>query len=162
MRKVISNSTPLIALEKIDKLNLLQQVYKEIIIPYAVYEEVVLESKQNVINDFIKESGFIKIMNIENVEAKKIFVTSLHKGEVEVMILAKEIKAEVYIIDDLLARKYAKYHSLNITGTIGVILKAKELGIISEIKPIIDELMKAGIYIDIKLYNKILAIANEV
>lgn len=91
MRKVIANSTPLIALNKIDKLNLLQHLYKQIIIPYAVYEEVILESNQKDIEDFIKASGFIKIMKIKNEEAKKIFVTSLHKGEVEVMILAKEL-----------------------------------------------------------------------
>lgn len=161
MRKVIANSTPLIALNKIDKLNLLQHLYKQIIIPYAVYEEVILESNQKDIEDFIKASGFIKIMKIKNEEAKKIFVTSLHKGEVEVMILAKEIDADLCIIDDLLARKYAKYHNLNITGTIGVILKAKELGIILEVKSTIDELIEAGIYIDTKLYNKILVLAKE-
>lgn len=65
------------------------------------------------------------------------------------------------VIDDLLARKYAKYHSLNITGTIGVILKAKELGIITKVRPIMDELVSSGIYIDSKLYNKVLEISDE-
>ncbi len=161
MRKVIANSTPLIALNKIGKLYLLKEVYGKIVIPFAVYEEVVLESKRKECDDFIQESGFIDIMKIKNEEAKRIFITSLHKGEVEVMILAREIGADLCIIDDLLARKYAKYHSLNITGTIGVILKAKELGIITKVRPIMDELVSSGIYIDSKLYNKVLEISDE-
>lgn len=161
MRKIVSNSTPLIALEKIGKLDLLKSIYGEITIPYAVYEEVILESKLKDSNDFIKESGFINIMQIKNEEAKKLFVTSLHKGEVEVMILAMEIGADICIIDDLLARKYAKYYNLNITGTIGVILKAKELSIISQVTPIINALIDSGIYIDTKLYNKVLQISGE-
>jgi predicted nucleic acid-binding protein len=161
MRKIIANSTPLIALNKIGKLYLLKQIYREIIIPYAVYEEVILESDTKESNDFIKESGFINIMKIKNEEAKRLFVTTLHKGEVEVMILAKEIEADLCIIDDLLARRYAKYYNLNITGTIGVILKAKEQGIVSKVKPIMDELIDSGIYIDTKLYNRVIEIAYE-
>ncbi|MDD2503354.1 MAG: DUF3368 domain-containing protein, partial [Clostridia bacterium] len=61
MRKVIANSTPLIALNKIGKLDILRDLYEKIIIPYAVYEEVILESKLKESNDFIQESGFIKI-----------------------------------------------------------------------------------------------------
>ena len=162
MRKVISNSTPLIVLNKIGKLDILRDLYEKIIIPYAVYEEVILESKLKESNDFIQESGFIKIINIKNKEAKRLFATSLHKGEVEVMILANEIEADLCIIDDLLARRYAKYHNLYITGTIGVLLKAKELGIVTKITPIMDELISSGIYIDIKLYNKILDISGEI
>ncbi|NYB72922.1 DUF3368 domain-containing protein [Sedimentibacter hydroxybenzoicus DSM 7310] len=161
MRKIIANSTPIIALNKIGRLDLLKQIYGKIIIPYAVYEEIILDSNLKESNDFIEESGFIKIIKIKNEEAKKIFVASLHKGEVEVMILAKEIEADLCIIDDLLARKYARYYKLNITGTIGVILKAKELGIVTIIKPILDELIICGIYIDTKLYNKVLEISGE-
>lgn len=161
MLKVISNSTPLIALNKIGKLNLLKQIYGEIIIPYAVYEEVILESNIKDSNDFIKESRFINIIGIKNEEAKRLFVTSLHKGEVEVMILAKEIEADICIIDDLLARKYAKYYNIKITGTIGILLKAKELSVITNLRPIMDELISSGIYIDNKLYSRVLEIAKE-
>lgn len=161
MRKVISNSTPLIALKKIEKLELLYKIYGEIIIPYGVYEEFILESSVKEPHDFIKESGFIKIMKIRNEEAKRLFSTSLHKGEVEIMILAVEVKANLCIIDDLLARRYAKYNNLNITGTIGVLLKAKELCIITKIRPIMDELIDSGVYIDSKLYNKVVEISGE-
>ncbi|WP_462421470.1 DUF3368 domain-containing protein [Salinicoccus sp. Marseille-QA3877] len=161
MRKIVVNSTPLIALNNIGQLDLLEKVYGEVIIPTAVYEEVILDVKTVKPNDFIRESGFITIADIRNEEAKKVFETSLHKGEVEVMILANEIKADLCIIDDLLARKYAKYHNLKVTGTIGVLLKSKQLGIVENVKTLLDELINAGMYIDTKLYSKVLEIAEE-
>ncbi|MBE6083631.1 MAG: DUF3368 domain-containing protein [Tissierellaceae bacterium] len=157
MRKVVVNSTPLISLYKINKLNLLKEIYGSIYVPYGVYEELSIKDKYN----FLNELDFIKIQKIENKEARKFFKTSLHKGEVEVMILAEEINADLCIIDDLLARKYAKYLGYTITGTIGILLKAKEEGYINKVKPLLDDLLNGGIYIDDKLYNRILKIANE-
>lgn len=157
MHKVVVNSTPLISLYRIDKLNLLRELYGEIYIPYGVYEELSVQDKYN----FLTKIDFIKIQAIQNIGAKKFFKTSLHKGEVEVMILAEEINADLCIIDDLLARKYAKYLGYTITGTIGLLLKAKEKGYISEIKPLLNELMESGIYIDDKLYSRVIGIANE-
>jgi len=122
MRKVVVNSTPLISLYKIDNLNLLKLLYDQVYIPYGVYEELSVESKDN----FLDNADFVILKKIQNEEAKKFFKTSLHKGEVEVMILAEEINADLCIIDDLLARKYAKYLGLKITGTMGILIKAKE------------------------------------
>lgn len=161
MLKVISNSTPIIALKRIENLNLLRELYDKIIVPYGVYEEVIIDTKKRELDDFIKNSGFIDIVRIENEGAKKFLDTSLHKGEVEVIVLAKEIKADLCIIDDLLARKYAKHHEIKITGTIGVLLKSKEKGLISEVRPLVDELINHGIYISEKLYKNILYIARE-
>lgn len=157
MRKVVVNSTPLISLYKINKLNLLKEIYGSIYVPYGVYEELSIKDKYN----FLNELDFIRIQKIENKEARKFFKTSLHKGEVEVMILAEEINADLCIIDDLLARKYAKYLGYTITGTIGILLKAKEEGYINKVKPLLDDLLNGGIYIDDKLYDRILKIANE-
>lgn len=161
MLKVIANSTPLIALEKIGKLNILKELYGKIYIPYGVYEEVIIGGKEKINNNFIQNNDFIIIKEIKNEEARKLFLTSLHKGEVEVMILAREMEADICIIDDFLARKYAKYLNIRITGTMGVLLKAKESGIIKEIKPLLDNLIEEHIYIDKKLYKDVLQIAKE-
>ena len=77
------------------------------------------------------------------------------------MILGKEINANLLIIDDYIAREYAKHLDFKITGTIGVLLKAKENGIVKSIKPLLDKLIENGIYIGIKLYSEIIRIANE-
>lgn len=157
MRKVVVNTTPLISLHKIGKLDLLQKLYGSVYIPHGVYEELSVGSKYN----FLETIDFILIKKINNREAKKLFKTSLHKGEVEVMILAEEIKADLCIIDDLLARKYAQYLGLKITGTIGILLKAKEKNYISYMKPLLDSLIENNIYVDKHLYLKVLEIAQE-
>lgn len=112
MRKVVVNSTPIISLSTINKLDLLKSLYGEVYIPYGVFEEVSIEGKSKV-------------------------------G------------------DDLLARKYATYLGLKITGTLGVLIKSKEKGIIREVKPLIDGLIKKGIYIDDKIYRKVLELTGE-
>lgn len=161
MRKVVVNSTPLISLASIDKLDLLKTVYGKIFIPNAVFEEVYVKGKSKVGSDIIQHMDFIEIKNIVNQEAKNYFKTALHDGEVEVMVLAKELNADLCVIDDLIARKYAKYLGINVTGTLGVLLKAKESGIIKEVKPLIMGLLEKGIYIDDVLLKRVLKISEE-
>ena len=78
---------------------------------------------------------------------KAMFKSQLHDGEVEVMILAMEQKADVVVIDDQNAKKYAKYLELQVTGTLGVLMKAKQKGYLSELKPVLDVMAQNGIYI---------------
>jgi predicted nucleic acid-binding protein len=79
--------------------------------------------------------------------AKSMYRTQLHEGEVEVMILAQEINADVVIIDDANAKKHAKYLDLPVTGTLGVLIKAKQKGYVKELKPILYRMVENGIYI---------------
>ena len=98
---------------------------------------------------------------IENQMAKSMFKTQLHDGEVEVMILAKETDADIVIIDDANAKKHAKYLKLPVTGTLGVLIKAKKQGYICELKPIIQEMINKNIYISEKLVQLCLELVNE-
>lgn len=161
MRKVVVNSTPIISLSIINELDLLSKLYKEIYVPQAVYDEVSVTGKSKTGAKLLKKAKFINVVPVKNDTACKFFSTSLHKGEVEVMILAKEIEADLVIIDDYQARKHAKYLGLNLTGTLGVLLRAKEEGVIKEIRPLLDELINNDIYIDNGLYEKVLQMAGE-
>jgi len=75
--------------------------------------------------------------------------------------LAEEMNAEAVLIDDLKARKIAKLRGLNVIGTIGVLLDAKEKGVIKELKPLLDELIEKRIRIRRELYDHALELANE-
>ena len=75
-----------------------------------------------------------------------MYKAKLHDGEVEVIILAQEIKADLVIIDDNAARKTAVYLGLPLTGTIGVLLRAKTEGLISKVMPIVDSMEQNGLY----------------
>ncbi|SHH79471.1 DUF3368 domain-containing protein [Clostridium grantii] len=161
MHKVVVNSTPLISLSIINKLEVLKELYGRVYVPYGVYEEVCLEGEARIGADFLRNNNFLIVEEIKNEDARKFFQTSLHKGEVEVMILADELKADLCIIEDLLARKYAKHLGFTITGTLGILIKAKEMGVINSVKPLMDELIKNNIYINSSLYSKILELTNE-
>lgn len=161
MRKVVVNSTPIISLSIIQKLDLLLNLYRKIYVPQAVFDEVSVAGESMIGAKALKSADFIKIVSVKNDTARKFFSTSLHKGEVEVMILAKEINADLVVIDDYQARKHAKYLGLNLTGTLGVLLKAKKESLINEIRPLMDKLINNDIYIDNKLYEKVIQMADE-
>ena len=159
---VVSNSTPIILLQKIGQLELFQKLYSKIYIAKAVYREVIIDGFEKVNqDDFISKYNWIKIVDIKNIEARKIFAASLHSGEVETMILAMEQFADLCILDDLLARKYAKRFDLNVTGTLGVLVAAKKKRLIKDVKSIINQLMDVGMFIGNDLYDIILSIADE-
>lgn len=161
MRKVIVNSTPLIALSNVDKLEVLKMMYGEITIPRAVYEEI-SEKPDSTCKIMVEEArDWINVENIENEMAKLMFKPQFHEGEVEVMILAKEKDADLVIIDDNNARKYAKYLELTLTGTLGVLIKAKQKGYVSEIRPLIDGLCRSGLYLSKALIDKCLEQVGE-
>lgn len=143
MRKVISNTTPLIALANIGHLELLHKLYERIIIPQAVMDEVISEPAKSL----IKNSSWIHVEQIKDTSKKTFYRARLHAGEVEVMILAQEQNADLVIMDDNTAKKTAKFMGLNVTGTLGVLLRTKKEGYIDLIEPIINELINDGLYV---------------
>ena len=96
MRKVLANTTPLIALANIDRLDLLNKLYGTIIVPQAVMDEIVREPARQ----RVRNASWIKVELIQDHSQKDIFRARLHAGEVEVMILAREQKADLVIMDD--------------------------------------------------------------
>ena len=160
MRKVVVNSTPLIILGNIDGLKILQELYGEIIIPRAVFEEVTNKDDDAKLK-LSQNLSWIKVLEVQDKSNRKMYQAKLHDGEVEVMMLSNEISADLLIIDDNAAKKTAKFLGFTVTGTLGVILKAKSEGIIPQVKPILDEILRQGFYISSKLIETILKTSNE-
>ena len=161
MRRVIVNSTPIILLSNINQLELLKQLYETITIPQAVYDEVTAKPDsacQNLKNHF----DWIKVEKIRNQIQKKMYEAKLHDGEVEVMILAQEEpKADLVILDDNSAKKTAKFLELSVTGTLGVLVKAKQLNYIEKVKPLMDALIANGFFVTRNVYSMVLEQAGE-
>ena len=155
-RIVVANSTPIIALSNIKRLDMLRELYGTIIIPKAVEMEVSTKNP-----DFSTQHNWIEVKPIANMAAYRAFTSVLHAGEVEVIILAGELQADLVILDDGLARKHAKYLNLNLTGTIGVLLKAKQENMIKQLRPILDELLEQGFYLSDQMYADVLELAGE-
>lgn len=162
MRKVVVNTTPLIALSHVEQIHLLKALYGEIIIPEAVYGEVSVKTESACKKAVDSSLDWIKVEKIKNQMAKDMYKTQLHDGEVEVMILAKEMEADVVIIDDANAKKYAKYLKLPVTGTLGVLLRAKQEGYIDRLEPVLRQMVEKGIYISRSLVELCLKQAGEI
>lgn len=161
MRRVIVNSTPLIALCNANLLIILKKLYGEIIIPQAVFDEVTakVDSACHQLKDNL---AWIKVEQINDLEDRKMYKAKLHAGEVDVMILAQtEPKADLIIIDDNAAKKTAKYLGLNVTGTLGVLIKAKKENIIGSVKEPLEKIQQNGFFISEKILNLVLEQVGE-
>lgn len=152
MRRVIVNSTPLIALCNADLLNILKEIYGSIIIPKAVFDEVTAK-KDSACLQIKQNLDWITVETITNIEDRKMYKAKLHAGEVDVMILAQA--------DDNAAKKTAKYLGLTVTGTLGVLIKAKQSGIISSVKNAITKIQSNGFYINENIIKLALKQAGE-
>lgn len=160
MRKVIVNSTPLIVLCGIGELEILQKLYQEIFIPTAVFQEVTaIEDSASMQIKAAYEC--IHVKSICDNREKKMYKAKLHAGEVEVMILAQEEGANLVIIDDNAAKKTAKYLGLTVTGTLGILLKAKRQGIVEKVSPLLSKMKQNGFYIDSRVEAFVLEQAGE-
>lgn len=159
MLKVVSNTTPIISLLKIGKLELLQKLYGEILIPNEVFNEI--ESGKN--KEFYTDLSKIKWIKIEKIKNKKslIYFLDLDKGEAEAIILATEKEADLIILDETLGRFHAKHAGMRITGTIGVLLKAKKMGFIVELKPLLFELRAKSVWLSDSFIENALRLAKE-
>ena len=153
---LVADSSALVALSIVDKLNVLESLFDDVCIPKAVYDEVTvdykIESKR--LKDFCE--GKVKV-----IKQSFVFPVSLGLGESEAMTLYKELQADFLLCDDKKAKKYAKNFSINTIGSLGVLLKAKEKGLIETIAPLLSILKKSDIFIDDKIYEIILKIAKE-
>lgn len=135
-------------------------MYTEIMIPAAVYREVT-EKEDSACQQLKKTGEWIHVQEIKDHSEKKMYRAKLHDGEVEVMILCKEENADLAIIDDNAAKKTAKYLGITVTGTLGVLIKAKQQGFINEIRPIVSELKSNGFYVSRQVEEMVLKYAAE-
>ena len=148
---IISDTSCLIILTKINELDLLYKVYKEIV----TTTEIQIEFDE-------KLPSWIKVLKVKDKNLQNALELTIDKGESSAIALAIETPNSVIILDDLKARKVAAKFKLTFTGTIGVIIKAKLEGHITSIKPILKKLKETDFRLSIDLENSALFAANEI
>ena len=161
--KIVTNSTPLIELSKIEQLNLLQKVYGAILIPEEVYVEVVVDGIGEPGAAEVKAADWICCQSVTDKAQVRTLQSqySLHLGESATIVLAQEIRAEQVILDDNAARREAIARGLPVIGTVGVLVLAKTQRIIPVVRPILDNFRDQGTRISQVLYHQILTRAGE-
>ncbi|MBS3782519.1 MAG: DUF3368 domain-containing protein, partial [Candidatus Thermoplasmatota archaeon] len=155
MPKVVSNSSPLIHLSKIGLLDILEELFDDIIIPEAVYDECVVEGGDRKDARNIEQAGWIttKTIEKENLHLKRAFLKDVDVGESEAIVLALQESADLILLDEYDARELARNHDLKITGVIGILLEAKSLGKLENAKNHLENLKESGFWIDDELYE---------
>lgn len=155
---VVSNTTPIISLSAIGRLDILKKVFGKVIIAEAVFNEI--KAKQHYGYSEI-ECNFIEVQAIKGQLYKDFLLTELDSGEAETIILAKEINADFVIIDENLGYKIANNSGLTAIRTLSILLRAKEKGYITEIKPLLDDMIAKGRWYSQAVYKTFLTKAGE-
>jgi len=141
---VIADSTCLIGLSKIGQLEVLHHLFEKILIPSAVYNEVVVLGAGRFGADEVANAKWIEIQEVENRLAVQAFRLTLGAGESEAIVLAQECEADFIILDDWKARQMALGLSLPVVGTVAVLTRASEKGVIKDLQSTLEDLRKAG------------------
>ncbi len=157
---VIVNTSPLLYLHQVGCLELLRQLYSTITVPPAVPQELEIGKLQGV---DVPEVNSIEWIQIRPVASATIIpaVIDLGQGEAEVIALGLENPDSLLIFDDSLARRIADLYSLKYTGTLGVLVKAKQAGYLSAVAPVINMLRSKGMWLTDKIISDVLRLSGE-
>jgi predicted nucleic acid-binding protein len=158
----VSNSSPLIFYAVVGRLELLHETYGEILVPPAVWREAGATSGDRPGADVIRRAAWIRRRSPSDKELSLPSLVSLDAGEAEAIAMALPIWPRIpVLLDDLIARRTAARLGLAVTGSAGVLIQAKRLGLIAKVHPILDELRGAGLYLSESADSQALDLANE-
>jgi len=149
-KTIISDTSCLILLRNIGELSILEKLYGEVIITSFIAEEY----KHSL-------SSWMKVMDPKNIDYQNELEKTIDTGEASAIALAIELSDCKLIVDDGKARKKAFELGLDFTGTIGVLKKAKEEGLIKELKPVFDKIILTNFHITQAHLNQILIEEGE-
>ena len=157
---VVSDTSPILSLALIGRLELLRDLYGTILIPEAVRSEIVA-TKQSGARE-IGSANWIVARPIEHDIVLKLLLREVDQGEAEAIGLALQSKADVLLIDERKARQLAAYLELGVVGLLDVLQEAKQRHLITSVKPILDDLIaRARFRLSHKLYQRTLFTAGE-
>jgi len=156
----IVNTSPIFYLHRLGLLEILNKLYGDIIIPEAVKDELEKGSGQGEDVPQLEDYPWIQIMNVHMPEYLNL-ITDLGLGESEVLAIATNHPSALVILDDKLGRRIAKMRGFRLAGTAGVLLRAKENGLIPALKPVIERLLSLNFRLKPDLVKAIFEMARE-
>ena len=155
--RIICNASPLIFLSKIDRLDLLNSLFDEVLVPVEAWNEATKKSDNTTkALEELKSSGKISMFTVKNGQAVSAMIGRLHRGEVEVIVGAGEVEISHVILDDGYARNKAKQMGLFVTGTLGVLLAGHQKGLIADLNIEINKLRNVGFRISDSIVDRMM------
>lgn len=161
MSEVICNTSPLQYLYQLDMLHIFQALTEGVIVPPAVVHELAIGRAQGI---SLPDPTVLEWMTVRPPASTAVLplITDLGPGETAVLALALESTGAIVILDDALARQVAAMLSIPFRGTLGVLLDAKQAGLVSAITPLLDQLQVLGFRLSSHTREVILDLAGEV
>ncbi|MGK7922593.1 MAG: DUF3368 domain-containing protein [Trichodesmium sp.] len=160
IKKVVVNSSPLIVLFKSQQADLLAQLFDEILVPEAVWDEVTAGSKNDIAATELVKVSWARRIEVASI-SPEVLAWDLGKGESAVLGLALKQPDFAVIIDDRAARRCAQSMGIASMGTAGVILLAKKRGLIPLASPGIQALQDVGLWLSDPLIHLLQQQAGE-
>ena len=142
----VSDSSPLILYAGIGRLDLLGRIFAEVIVPSAVWEEVVAEGAGRPGAVEVARMPWIRRRALDRQETARALLPELGLGEAEAIALCLELgHPGPLLLDDRKGRRIAREPGIAVVGSAGVLVVAKDRGIVSAVHPLLDELGSAGL-----------------
>ena len=158
MHEVICNTSPLQYLFQVDLLDVLRERFHQVLVPDAVEAELAAGRRRNVPLPRLEDLKWVTIMSTQRIPSP---AGGLGKGERAVLAFGMHRPQAVLLLDDLRARRFAKRHRMETTGTLGMILVAKERGMIPSVAAKLDRLERCGFRLSDRTRQATLELAGE-
>lgn len=161
MSLVVSDASPLINLARVGCFDLLAAFYTRIVIPQAVYEEVVVRGEGRDGSHEVHNADWIDVQATRDELAVQALAAELGMGESSAIVLAKELNASILLMDEIRGRRVAQQLGLRMLGTIGILARAQREAQITSLREVLDLLRERGTWIDQTLYEGVLHLVGE-
>ena len=159
---VVSDTWPVLNLARIGRLDLLQLLYHQVLIPSAVYRELTISKMDLPPAIDLATMPWLIVATAKDQDRVQQLREELDPGEAEAIVLAIERRADLLLVDERRGRRTATAAGLTVTGLLGVVARAKQAGLIDLAKPVLYELIHvARFWIGPELYAEALAALDE-
>jgi len=158
---VVCDTGPLIALAKVDQLQLLEQLFGDVEIPQAVHRELLAKSGPESARLDRALASFVQVKTLPDFAvAVKSATLRLAPGEQQAVALAHELRT-LLVMDERLGRAAGRRLGLSVTGSVGVLIRAKERGLVAAVRPLLDGIRQRGYWLSDALVDAAAKLAGE-
>lgn len=157
---VVCDTGPLIALSLIDHLELLESLYRQILVPRSVLDEVEAGGSSRAGTEAIFSAGWLRV--VEGSPVDPLLAAELGPGEAAVIATAYGLGVRMAVLDERKARRIARtVYSLEVKGSAGVLVAAKRAGLITEVRSLLESMAEKGYYLSDRLIDRAASEAGE-
>jgi uncharacterized protein len=158
---VVSDTSPVRALNHLGLLHLLQDLFTTVLIPPAVRDELLKPTRTCPVID-VSSAPFVKIQSPRDAVRVQSFLAELDPGEAEALVLAVEVPAQLVLLDERKARRVAERLGLTLIGAVGILLEAKRQGLVPAVHPLLIRLRdELAFFLSDALLHRVLHLAGE-